>query len=265
MKASLGTAGILLAVLLAPSDAHAAERANGFGDKGQLIVSADRLVPVFSYSYGTVTRTQNNIELTNSSSGAGISMLFGRNLAGNESGRVPYNVHTLPRVAFDVTVIPSLTLGAGIAFGFGLGGTNKTDILAGNIKTTASTDAPSATAIGLTPRVGYIFPLGSSFAFWPRLGMGIYSVSGSADVTQGGITATVKTTDTSVSLDLDPQFAIVPLEHFFILVGPVCNIPLTGSRSTSTTIGTTTTQASDDASIFNFGISASLGGWFDIF
>src|SRR3954447_1207361 len=130
MKPALGIAGLVaaVAVLASTSDARAAGNANGFGEKGQLILSADRLLPVFSYTHASVTRTEpnTNIELTNSKSGSSISLLLGRNVAIDDSGsKVPVNVHTIPRVAFDVTVIPRLTLGAAIAFGVGLGASGK--------------------------------------------------------------------------------------------------------------------------------------------
>lgn len=275
MKANVGIASCVLAsaVFFSASNVRAADHANGFGEKGELIVTADRLVPVFSWSYGTVSRTtNNNVELTTSSSGGGISLLFGRNPTRSEDGRVPVNVHTLPRVAFDVTVIRSLTVGAGLAFGFGLGGTNKDETEANGNKVSRSTDAPTATAIGVTPRVGYIFALNNVFAFWPRVGLGIYSISGSTeDTPTPGTTVTTTRTDTLFSLDLDPQFAIVPLEHFFIHVGPIVNVPLGGSRSTTTVTRTdtpkteTTREDSADASMFNIGISAGLGGWFNVF
>jgi len=268
MKANLGVAGVLATatILFASTDANAADHANGFGEKGQLLLSADRFVPVFNYASASITRTENGIEATDSRSGSGLSLLFGRSFADNQDFGVPINVHALPRVAFDVTIIPRLTLGGAIAFGFGLGGTNETETVAGSTKTTRKTDAPTGTAIGFAPRVGYILPLSDMFAFWPRAGLGIYSVSASTErVNNNNVITTTRMTDTLFSLDLDPQFAIVPLEHFFITVGPTVNIPITGSRSVSTTTGSSTVERTDDASVFNLGLNAGLGGWFNVF
>jgi hypothetical protein len=268
MNAAHGFAGFVAAaaLLALSSPAQAAGHANGLGEKGQLILSADRLLPVFSYASASVTRTENNIELTDSKSGAGLSLLLGRNVAIEESGTVvPVNVHTIPRVAFDITVIPRLTLGAAIAFGIGLGGTREDDNLVGNVRSTRERDEPTITAFGFVPRVGYILPLTDIFAFWPRAGVGIYSVGISYENENNNAITRVKATDTLFSVDLDPQFAIVPLEHFFIHAGPIVNIPLTGSRSVATTTGATTTERTDDASLFNIGLSAGLGGWFNVF
>jgi hypothetical protein len=267
MKAHHGIAGLVAAaaVLAGSSDAVAAGHANGFGEKGQIILSADRLVPLFSYTYASTTTTVDNIDLTHSRSGSGISLLFGRNLAQTGDNSVPINVHTIPRVAFDVTIIPRLTLGASIAFGFGLGGTTKNDVRAGAGKNTVSSDTPTATAIGFAPRVGYILPLGEMFAFWPRAGLGFYSVSSSTDRNPDDRVPPEKDSDTLVSLDLDPQFALVPFEHFFIHAGPILNIPIAGTRSHTTTEGARRVTTDIDSSLFNFGISAGLGGWFNVF
>ena len=260
MNARLAIAGILgaVAVFTSTSDAHAAGQPNGFGEKGQLILSADRLVPLFNYTSVSVTRVQNNVELTDSRSGAGISLLFGRSFA-TEEGGFPMNVHTLPRVAFDVTIIPRLTLGAAIAFGFGLGGSEDDENLQGGVRTTRTSDGATATAIGFGPRVGYVLPLGELFAFWPRLGFSFYSISVSREeLTGAGGTRVTKESDTFFSLDLDPQFALVPFEHFFIHGGPLVNIPLSGSRDERS-------GERVDTSVFNFGLSLGLGGWFNVF
>jgi hypothetical protein len=266
MKAHLGIAVLAFAattVMAAPAEAAAGE-AKGLGEKYQLIISADRLVPLFSYASGSISRTENNINLNTSQSGSGISLLFGRNL-GTEGLLV--NVHTIPRVAFDFTVIPKLTLGAALAFGFGLGGSIERETLVGPTTTTVRTDAPTASAIGLAPRVGYIIPLGEHLAFWPRGGFGFYWVSQKTETLDNNDPNAVRTettTDNFISLDLDPQLVITPVEHFFFHVGPLANIPLSGSRSTTEAQGTTTRTTSNDLSLFHLGISAGLGGFFTL-
>ncbi len=264
----LATAALLAASSVATS-AHAAGHgdANGFGEKSELIISADRLVPLFSFTRVSRTDTDNNVELTDSRTGTGLSLLFGRNVGISEDFlRFPVNVHTLPRVAGDFTIIPRLTIGAAIAFGFGLGGTDKNESVQGGQVITRSTDSPRATAIGLVPRVGYILPLGDILAFWPRLGFGFYSVSAKQDTidNNGAVTQTTSLTDTLFSLDLDPQLAIVPTEHFFFHVGPIINIPLSGRRSVEITQGATTRSVSNDVALFHFGITAGIGGWINL-
>ena len=102
--------------------AEAAGDANGLGQKHQLIISADRLVPLFSYSSVSVDSNPNpNTTQTQSTSGSSLSLLWGSNFfLGN-------NIHSIPRVAADFTVIDRLTIGGAIAIAFGVGGTTTTE------------------------------------------------------------------------------------------------------------------------------------------
>ncbi len=249
------------AAAMAPGTAHAQQQeANGFGEKSQLILSVDRLMPLFSYSSQSVTFTRAN-GVTDKSSDSGTSMAF-------FLGREPNLgvVHTVPRVAFDFTIIRHLTLGGAFAFAIGLGGSHEET--PGNGVTTKR-DASKTTVVGFAPRVGYIIPLGDVFAFWPRAGFAFYSVSTKTPRLvnapgPGQVEITETNSDSVFSLDLDPQFAWTPVQHFFIHFGPLVNIPLSGSRSAETVQGPTTTTEKADLSVFHFGLSAGLGGWFDL-
>jgi hypothetical protein len=232
-----------------------AQEANGFGEKTQLILSVDRLMPLFSYSSQTVTTTTGNAVVKSTDSGTSMAFLFGRepNLG---------IVHTLPRVAFDFTIIRHLTLGGSFAFAIGLGSTHEDDAGNGVI---SKRDAGKTTIVGFAPRVGYVIPLGSVFAFWPRAGLAYYSVSTKTPgIAPGNLETTVTDSDSVFSLDLDPQFVWVPVQHFFIHFGPLVNIPITGSRSTETVTGPRSDTRKNDLSVFHFGLSAGLGGFFDL-
>jgi len=262
-KAQLLALGTLAfgAALLSSSPAAAAGDAKGMGEKYQLFITADRLVPLFAFTRGSSSTIDQGQEVTDSQTGSGISLLFGRN-TGYEGA--PINVHVVPRIAFDFTIINHLTLGAAIAFGFGLGGTNTNEnIVGGGVRTSVESDAGTLTAIGLAPRVGYIIPLAEHFAFWPRAGFAFYSVSGRNDIpAQGNDPArSVSQTDTLFSIDLDPQCVVVPAQNFFFHAGPLVNIPITGTRSVETTTGPVTGSVSNDISLFHFGITAGIGGW----
>lgn len=243
-----------------------AQEAHGFGEKGQLMFSADRFVQVLGYTRSSVTSTTNNSTTTSSSSNTSLAALWAGQFGGADLNAG--SVHTIPRVAADFVVIPRLTIGGAFAFTFGLGGSDKTETSTGGTTTTASLDAPRGTALGIAPRVGYILPLTSSIAFWPRAGFGFYAVTIKSDRNVGNQNApnieTSSRTATTLSLDLDPQLAIVPTEHFFIHVGPLVNIPLSGSVSTKTTQGAVTTETSNNFSLFHFGISAGIGGWLNL-
>jgi hypothetical protein len=240
---------------LLTTTAASAEDANGFGEKSQLIVSVDRLMPAFSYTSQTLTTTQGGATLKATESGTSAAIFFGR----EPSLGV---VHTLPRVAFDFTIVRHLTLGGAVAVAFGLGGTREEDF--GNNNTRRS-DAAKTSIIGLAPRVGYVIPLANTFAFWPRAGFAFYSVSTKSNaVGQGNIEVTTTNSDSLLSLDLDPQFVWTPIQHFFFHFGPIVNVPLSGSRSIEVANGATSNTTKNDLSVFHFGLTAGLGGWFDL-
>ncbi len=237
-----------------------AQEANGLGEKGELIVTADRLMPLFSYSSQTLTTNQGGVETKTSDSGSSIALLFGRDPS------LAVNPHTVPRLAFDYTVINRLTLGGSVVLALGLGGSRTTESVQNGQTNESKTDADKTTVFGFAPRVGYVLPLGQTFGFWPRAGLAFYSISSKSEDTAGN-NKTITTNTTSVwSLDLDPQFVWVPLQHFFAHFGPIMNVPLTGSRSTESepANGGSSTTTKNDFSIFHFGLSAGLGGWFDL-
>ena len=160
-----GVSSVLAAV--APREASAQE-ANGLGEKGELIITADRLMPLFSYSSESVTSTQGGQggqggqTVKTTESGTSIALLVGR------EPTLAVNPHTVPRLAIDYAVINHLTVGGSFVLAFGLGGSRTTEI--GN--NTQKSDSPKATLVGFAPRVGYVLPLGQTFGFWPRAGIG---------------------------------------------------------------------------------------------
>ena len=233
----------------------AAEGANGLGDKHSLILSVDRLIPVLSYSSQTVTTTANNISLKTTDSGTSTAIFFGR----EPSLGI---VHTVPRIAFDYAIIDHLTLGCALAFAIGLGGSHSEDLPNG---VTRKDDSGKTSVIGFAPRVGYVIPFGNLFAFWPRAGFAFYSVSTSIpSVGPNNTPVTTTNSDSVYSLDLDPQFAWVPMHNFFVHFGPLINIPIGGSRSVEVKTGNRSDTTDNGLSVFHFGLSAGLGGWFDL-
>lgn len=249
----LGTA-VVVGLSLAPRDASAQEHANGLGEKHQLIISVDRLVPILSYTSQTVSSTGGGQTLEDNRTGTSAGFLLGQEPSLGA-------VHTIPRVAFDFTIIQRLTLGGAVAFAFGLGGRRETQL--GN-NNTRRIDTPTRTIFGFAPRVGYVLPFAHNFAFWPRVGFAFYSVSGKEKGDNAGATVTTTTTDTVWSIDVDPQLVWTPIPHFFFHAGPVMNIPLTGSNSVETDQGASSNTQSNDLSVFHLGLSAGLGGWFDL-
>jgi hypothetical protein len=245
----------LLGALFVPARANAQD-ARSFAEKGSLVVAADRLLPLISYSSATVTNTVAGQTFKSTDSASSIALLIGHEPANG------LNPHTVPRIAVDYAVVNHLTLGGAFVLAFGLG--------ASHTKSSGSTnetnDSPKSTVVGFAPRVVYYIPFSSSFGFWPRAGFAFYSVSEKAEDT---LNSTVRR-DSIWSIDLDPQLTWVPVHHLVVHVGPLLNAPLGGSRSVETTstggrgstVSTSTTAY--DLSIFHVGLSAGIGGFFDL-
>src|SRR5688572_16210201 len=127
--------GAVGAALLVPASAEAAP-ANGLAEQTQLIISGDRLVPIFSYTNVKIEETNNNVTTRDSTSGSSTSLLWGSDLGVG-------SVHTVPRVAFDFALGSShITVGGALAFGFSLGGSRERERNQGGTTVTTKVDAP---------------------------------------------------------------------------------------------------------------------------
>jgi len=218
-----------------------AQDSSHFGSKGQLLISADRLIPFFAYSSGKVGAT--TVRETSFS------------LLANTNTTVGSNV---PRIAADFVVADNITVG-GSAFVFFTAGSSQTT-------TTGATwvvvDVPSRTAFGAQARAGYMYKVADYIGLWPRLGLGV--ASGSSN----GRTETVLGSSVSThqfSLSLEPLVTVNPVPNFFFQAGPVLDVPLSGSTKTEVSAGPTTTATTVDSSVFHLGITAGFGGYFSLF
>src|SRR5262249_36124485 len=140
----------------------------------QLIFSADRLFGPFSFTHASVTETNNGTTTVTSTNGSSISLLGGLDpqFVGNQAIVNPF---TIPRASLDYTVVPHVAVGGSIVLGFGLGGSNKTEVTANNNTTSNSSDAPTTTVFGIAPRGGYILGLNDKLALWLRGGFSFYA------------------------------------------------------------------------------------------
>jgi hypothetical protein len=232
-------------------DASAQAAGRRFGEKGEFILSADRLVPLFSYDRRATEQTTLNQQIETAQGNASFSILWGKGL----------NVHTTPRVGFDYTIIDGLTLGGAAVVAFSAGGSTTVK----NNGIGVSQDSPSTTTFGIAPRIGYIIPIGNVFAFWPRGGFGLYYESQKTDngIINNNVPRYRTQSDTVWSIDLDPQFVITPVPHFGFNFGLLANIPFpTGTQKVETTNGSTTVSVSNDLWVFHMGVSAGILGYF---
>jgi hypothetical protein len=230
-----------------------------FGERNQLVITADRLVPIFGYTTQAITVNEGDTTTTITDSGA--SMAF---LVGHEPSLG--TMHTVPRLAVDFTPLPSFTIGTAFVLAFGLDGTHTEErIPKDQPATIRENERPGATLFGFAPRVGYVLPIGKNLAFWPRAGLAFYSAKTQREQTSNsGVTSTATETDSIFSLDLDPQLVWTPLPHLLVHAGTLTNIPLTGSHETSFAQAGEHKDRSDDLSLIHIGISAGFGIWFDL-
>ena len=98
-----------------------------------------------------------------------------------------------------------------------------------------SKDHGSAVSYGVTPRIGYAFPLGKSAGFWPRLGLGI-----ARGITNLDNAPTLH--QTVVLLNLFAPMYFLPVRNMLLGIGPLVTTQLVNrvegaSHGLQTTIG----------------------------
>jgi hypothetical protein len=260
MKRTIIAVGASLAALTA-APAALAQGKGEFGQQGQFILSADRLVPLLSFdnvSQDALTGAGNPAvkSITNTQSSTSLSILYGGMANPGEQ------FFTAPRVGFDYVLIPNVTIGGSIIALFSLGGSNKTetDLTNGQTQTT-STDNNSVTGFGFAPRGGYILPLSDMFALWLRGGLSYYIASNSQpnnNNNSSGPTTAVN----QLSLDLEPQLVLTAIPHVGFTAGLDADIPLTGGIKVSGTQGGVSQSISGHSGIFYFGAVLGMIAYF---
>lgn len=229
------------------ASAHAGDK---LSDAGTLIVSAERISPLIAYNNTSTKRTELGTEITETSTSTTMSLLA------NPSPTTVYNV---PRLAFDYSVGGGLTVGGAVTLFFTLSAEDETK----TGSRSQSNDAGKTTVLGIAPRIGYVLPLGEVVAFWPRLGFSyIHAKYETPERTTLGVTSSSSASFGQWGLHVEPMFVIAPVRHFAFTLGPVVDLPLSGTRKTETTTGSTTRSEERDASQLHIGLTAGLLGWF---
>lgn len=251
--------GVLAAAMATVSGASAAGAAsgdmNGMAEKGHLYVSADRVFGV-SWSQLSVeqSRTVGNTTITTSDKygATTVGLLWSNTSLGNG---VPV-VYLMPRVGVDFTVINNLTIGGNLGYTHSSGSRDNNN---GNVTTTI--DQGTQSGFLLAPRVGYVLGLGPSIGLWLRGGVTYYNVGASSAPRNNG-TDIDTVTLSGLALNLDPQFVITPVEHFFFTAGLAVDIPMTGSYENKNVNGSvTTTESIDHYKFTNIGLTFGIGGY----
>ena len=265
MRIAIGAcAGLMSWASIASAQVPAGE----FGQRGQFIVSADRLVPLFSFTHFSqdqFTPGAGNSKQVAFENQTSISLLWGSavrpSVAVGTDAAAIQTFFTVPRVGVDYVLAHHVTVGGEAAIYFTLGGSTGTDstLANGGAVVTQSTGNPSVLVLGLAPRGGYILPLTDMFSLWLRGGFSYFVASSKTTIGAGAGAQTVATTTNQFALDLDPQLVITPFPHVGFTAGVTTDLPLTGGHSADTTPangGTTTLSAS--SSVLFFGITAGM-------
>jgi hypothetical protein len=251
-----------MGVLLTASLAHAQAKQR-LGEQGQFIVSADRLVPIFSYTH--VSQDAFNVpppaKATTFFNQTSISLLWGSSSASPLSSNETF--FTVPRVGFDYVIVDHVTIGGDLVVFFTLGGSSGVDTTAANgTTTTTKNDNPGGLVFGVAPRGGYIWQFTDLFSLWLRGGFSYYVATTKQTVVNGNVTRTTNNSINQLALDLDPQFVITPIPHFGFTVGLTTDIPLAGGHSQEVVTNNQSTTTSAWSGIFFFGVTGGILGYF---
>ena len=147
MRRTLTAAGSMLAVLTMAPLAMAQSRTE-FGQQGEFIISADRLVPLLSFE--DVSQDvlvpgglPNNVKSeTTTQTATSFSVLYGSPAAPVEQ------FYSVPRIGFDYVVVPNVTIGGNLIAVFSLGGSSKQETAR---QTRRARTAPRRQASGSRP------------------------------------------------------------------------------------------------------------------
>jgi hypothetical protein len=261
MLRRLTTLGVALGALFVASPASAQQAGKAFGDQGELIFGADRLFALFSYTSNQLSSGGNTGTVNGTSMGffGGLNSVY---VGANPATGAPFTAgnqtfYNLPRLGFDYTIIPNLTIGGEAIAWFTLGGSTQAN-------NAPSNPVPGGNVFGIAPRVGYIFNLSDVFAIWPRLGVSYYDANYSfQDLVQNRCNDTANAN--LFGLDVDPVLTISPVQHFAFTAGPTLDWGFTGGNTSTVPLSgdcSRTNSRSYSYSAVNFAINAGLLGWF---
>jgi hypothetical protein len=226
------------------------------GEKGQLIFSADRLVPLFSWSRVAQDdlNVPNRFTTTNQTS---FSFFWGSNFFSQ-----PASIFfAIPRVGFDYVVIPHLTVGTDLALFVTADFHQSTETDVNGNSNTISTGSGTLFSFGIAPRVGYMIHINDLLTFWPRGGLSFYTFT--TITPQDGMGNTTHTNVTQLAVDLEPQLVITPVSHFGFTVAIDGDIPFYGRQAITTFAGNGSSNSNAaNSSIGFFGITLGMLGYF---
>jgi hypothetical protein len=224
-----------LLALVAEKPAFA--QAQQFGDRGQLVITAENLVGFSTERFGQDTAA--NVESSNTYNNFG----FLYRGVGTETAHGPW-------LGGHYFVIPNLSIGA--TLGFQTAGGSRTTTTAGR---TITTDSNSMFAFMFLPKVGYALMFNNTIGFWFRGGPGFMR----AGTTNPG-DDDAESASSHWFLSVDALFVVTPVQYFGFYVGPQANLSFAGTLSSTDN----NTTVSWDANYRSFSIDGGFLGYFDL-
>ena len=268
--------GLSAALVLAARGASAQAVGAAFGQRGQVAISAERLLGVYvidgeADQDGTATGPGGaTINASRHTEGDATTVV----LLGNDDAAGPA---AIPRIGVDFFVIDRLSIGGSLFYWTDSSEleTTGTNVLPGGPTITIPRNRVESDrhTLGFSPRVGYAYMFSPTFGIWPR--GGITYATEKTEVTEtnfdpddGSVNNSTKTETTisQLSLTLEGLLVISPFEHIAFGVGPFVDFGLTGDIETD--INTTTgggpavSHVEGDYGTTTFGITSSLIAWF---
>ena len=251
MKRWLAAVAGMGCILSTASFAHA-QMKQEFGEQGEFIIGADRLVPLLSWSrYSVDEPTGPGVSsMTGSSNQTSFSLLFG-------STEDPADqFYTVPRVGFDYVVVPNVTVGGDFMLLFTSGSSSTETDNTNGTSSQANQSSPSLTGFGIAPRGGYILRLNEIVSLWFRGGFSYYqtSTSDSNDHTTNSVQ--------QWAFDLEPQAVFTVIPHVGFTGAVNLDIPFGGSTSVETDINGISNKTSAFSSIAYLGATVGMLAYF---
>ena len=254
-----------------------AAKGGDFGEQGQFIIGADRLLPLFGYNHWsydlptTANVTKDNV----SGSSWNLSLLYGGTPwssdltglgRGGALGGAFGNTNlafTVPRVGLDYVIVPNVTIGGDLILYFTVGGNTSTEVdLQGGQTNTTTNDNPGVTLFGIAPRGGYILGLNDMFSLWLRGGFSYYTWTSKQTVTNGGTSTTYTASQNQPAIDLEPQVVFHIIPHVGFTAGLTLDIPFAGGYSDSVNQNGQTNTTSNSSSLLYFGLNLGMLAYF---
>lgn len=231
------------------SAAASAQVREPLGDQGQFVIGAERLTGVFVNRWA-IEQELGALTQTNTQSTTTVGLL-GSSATGPLGGDKFGAFSSMPRLSFDYFVIDGLSIG-GSLFYYSNAGEAEVEQEGPGANPRSEADLDTDRLFVFSPRVGYAIAFSDSFAFWPRGGI-TYVSAGVEEDNGEEVSASVW------ALSLEAMFAITPIPHFAILLGPYLDVAPFGGVDIDDP-GEPTVE--NDLSYLSFGAAAGIGVYF---